>query len=57
MENKRNSRLKSHKEVYDYILYLKEDIPQRKEEAKHGLIETGVLSPDGKKKETIVDWE
>lgn len=53
----RYSRLKSHAEVSKYISSLKDGTPQRKEQAKQGLIETGVLTHEGKKKDIIVSWE
>ena len=50
-------RLKSHKEVEQYLKKLHDGKPERKQEAREALIRTGVLDRNGKRKEVIVSWE
>lgn len=51
------SRIKTHKEVKEYISKLTDGKPIRKKEAREALIRTGVLDKNGKKKSVIVSWE
>ena len=51
------SRIKTHKEVKEYISRLTDGKPIRKKEAREALIRTGVLDKNGKKKSVIVSWE
>lgn len=55
--NRREERIKTHKDADDYINKLHDGAPERKTEARDALIRTGVLTKSGKKKETIVSWE
>ena len=49
--------VKTHKDVEEYINFLKDGTPDRKEEAMEQLIHTGVLTRKGKQKTVIVSWE
>ncbi|MBR2185805.1 MAG: hypothetical protein IJ857_00540 [Lachnospiraceae bacterium] len=53
----KSSRLKSHKDLKQYLEQLNDGTPQRKQEAKDALIRSGVLKKNGKRKEIIVSWE